>query len=127
MDSWKWGQVHVTRPRHALSVASPGLAPTLDPPSLGVHGDGFTPLAGSYSLAEPYVISSASMARYVFDASDWDNSRWVVPLGASGHPGSGHYSDQSRTWADVELNPMLYSWARIERESATKQSLIPEG
>ena len=90
MSEWTWGRVHRTSPRHALSAAFPNLAQELNPPSVGTHGDGFTPLAGSYSAAEPYIVTSASMARYVFDTANWDNSRWVVPLGASGHPGSPH-------------------------------------
>ena len=94
-------------------------------PSVGIHGDGFTPLAGSYSAAEPYILTSASMARYVFDASNWENSRWVVPLGASGHPGSSHYSDQAETWANVALLPMLYDWEAVSLQSETHQSLLP--
>ena len=72
MSEWTWGRVHRTSPRHALSSAFPNLAQELNPPSVGTHGDGFTPLAGSYSAAEPYILTSASMARYVFDASDWE-------------------------------------------------------
>ena len=125
MEGWTWGRVHKTNPRHALSTAMPDLSEILDPPSMGVHGDGFTPLAGSYSAGEPYFITSASMARYVFDASNWDNSRWIVPLGASGHPGSLHYSDQSEFWADISLIPMLYDWERIASGSENMQALLP--
>lgn len=125
INDWAWGRVHRTNPQHALSSVFPDLAEMLNPPPVAAHGDGFTPLAGSYSTAEPYLITSASMARYVFDASNWDNSRWVVPLGASGHPGSSHYSDQADTWADVNLVPMLYDWDAISREAETQQFLRP--
>ena len=125
MDDWAWGRVHRTNPQHALSIAFPDFAKKLNPPSVGAHGDGFTPLAGSYSAAEPYLISSASMARYVFDSSNWDNSRWIVPLGASGRPGTPHYSDQAETWAEVNLIPMLYDWNTISNESETRQILRP--
>jgi penicillin amidase len=125
MSEWTWGRVHRTSPKHALSAAFPNLAQELNPPSVGTHGDGFTPLAGSYSAAEPYIVTSASMARYVFDTSNWDNSRWVVPLGASGHPGSPHYSDQTDTWANVALLPMLYDWESVSLQYETRQSLLP--
>ena len=125
ISDWAWGRVHRTNPQHALSDVFPELSENLNPPSVAAHGDGFTPLAGSYSTAEPYIITSASMARYVFDASNWDNSRWVVPLGASGHPGSLHYSDQAETWADVSLIPMFYDWNVVSREAETRQFLCP--
>ena len=125
MNGWAWGRLHRTDPQHALAYVFPDFSTQLNPPSVAAHGDGFTPLAGSYSNAEPYLITSASMARYVFDSSNWDNSRWIVPLGASGHPGSPHYSDQADFWADVKLVPMLYDWNVISRESETVQSLRP--
>ncbi len=125
ISDWAWGRVHRTNPQHALSDVFPELSENLNPPSVAAHGDGLTPLAGSYSTAEPYIITSASMARYVFDASNWDNSRWVVPLGASGHPGSLHYSDQAETWADVSLIPMFYDWNVVSREAETRQFLWP--
>ena len=31
----------------------------------------------------------------VFDLSYWERVGWIVPLGASGHPGSPHYADQA--------------------------------
>lgn len=123
LSDWAWGRVHRTNPQHALSSVFPDLAEELNPVSVAAHGDGFTPLAGSYSSAEPYLVTSASMARYIFDASNWDNSLWVAPLGASGHPGSLHYSDQAHAWADVNLIPMLYDWNVISGEAETKQSL----
>jgi len=50
-------------------------------------------------------------------------SRWTVPLGASGHPGSAHYADQTSIWAEVDLIPMTYQWDAIEAEAESHQSL----
>ena len=125
VDSWQWGKVHYTRPEHTLSASFPKLAALLDPPSVPMGGDGDTPQAGSYSPADPFVMTGMSVARYVFDTADWDNSAWISPLGASGHPGSPHYSDQTAIWAEVDLVPMLYSWNRIDSEAETRQTLTP--
>ena len=125
VDAWRWGTVHRTRPRHTLSASFPELASALDPPSVPMGGDGDTPQAGSYSPADPFVMTGMSVARYVFDTSDWDNSRWVTPLGASGHPGSPHYADQTPIWAEVGLVPMLYSWDRIAADAESRQTLDP--
>ena len=122
-NSWTWGKLHRTLPQHTLSTAFPELAGLLDPPSYPISGDGDTPQAGSFSLSQPYTITGTSVARYVFDLADWSNSRWVVPLGSSGHPGSPNYADQAPVWADVKLLPMLYDWRQIAADAETQQTM----
>ena len=122
--SWRWRTVHRTAPRHPLSARYPEHAADLDPPSVIVHGDGDTPLAGSY-VHGTYDVSHISVNRYIHDPADWSNSKWIVPLGASGHPASPHYADQAKMWADVEYIPQLWDWAEIEKEAETAQLLEP--
>ena len=121
-----WGALHHTLPKHPLSDVAADFADRLDPPQYAMSGDGDTPQAGSFASAEPFVITGTSVARYVWDTSDWDNSRWIAPLGASGHPASEHYADQARIWANVELIPATYSWSEIERNADSIQIVRPE-
>ena len=114
IKTWTWGAIHGTNPTHTLSSSVPELAQILDPPSVSMSGDGDTPQSASYSLGDPYTVTGTSVARYVFDASNWSNSRWVVPLGASGHPGSDHYADQTPIWSQGDLIPMLWEWGTLE-------------
>ena len=123
---WTWGALHRTRHAHPLSVAFPDNAPLLDPPTMPISGDGETPLQGAYIADDPFTAISVSVARYVYDPRDWRNSRWIVPLGASGHPGSPHYADQLDTWAAVQTRPMLYDWADIRADAESAQRLGPE-
>jgi penicillin amidase len=125
MNTWQWGRVHHTQPRHPLSAIFPDVASLLDPPAVALGGDGDTPQAASYAAAAPYVMTNTSVARYVFDTTDWHNSRWIVPLGVSGHPGSPHYADQAPTWSDIDLIPMLYDWQHITTAAASQQRLEP--
>ena len=125
MSQWSWGGVHGTRPRHPLSGAFPDCAALLDPPALSTHGDADTPLAGAYSMTERFAATVMSVNRYIHDPSDWKNSRWIVPLGASGHPGSAHYADQARLWADVDTIPQLWDWTDIRAAATSQQTLIP--
>jgi penicillin G amidase len=127
MATWQWGLVHHTQPRHPLSALFPDVAALLDPPAMPLSGDGDTPQAGSYSPAAPYVITNTSVARYVFDTADWHNSRWIVPLGTSGHPGSPHYADQAPIWGEIDFIPMLYDWGSIIAEAESAQQLEPVG
>jgi acyl-homoserine lactone acylase PvdQ len=72
------------------------------------------------------LISGAKRDTLGFDTADWDNSCWIVPLGASGHPGSAHYADQTPIWAAVDLIPMTYQWDAIEAGAESQQSLKPK-
>lgn len=118
---WRWGQVHHTQPRHPLSPCFPEAAQYLDPPQVEAHGDGDTPLAGSYGHLAPFAVATASVNRYLFDPADWNQCRWITPLGASGHPASPHWADQAQQWADVEYIPQLWDWAQIEAQSSCQQ------
>jgi len=122
---WQWARLHRTAPRHPLVALFPELAGWLNPPSVATGGDGDTVQAASISTGAGYTVGSTSVARFVFDLSDWQRSAWVVPLGASGHPGSPHYADQAATWAAVQLYPMLYGWEQIKAEAETQQTLEP--
>ena len=65
------------------------------------------------------------MARYAFDLADWDQSGWVVPLGASGEPTSPHFADQQGPWARGELVPMAYSPTAVLAAAAITVTLRP--
>ena len=125
VSDWTWGKVHHTQPQHPLSDSFPHVASLLDPPSVPMGGDGETLQAGSYALSDPYIMTSMSVARYVFDLGDWDTSTWVVPLGSSGHPASPHYADQTPLWQQVRMLPMLYSWDRVLADAESQQTLLP--
>lgn len=125
IERWRWGKLHATKPRHPLSAIFPDAAAFLDPPSIEVSGDGDTVQAGTFIPAAGFAVATASVARYVFDLNDWGDSAWILPLGASGHPGSRHYADQALDWANVRLRPMRYDWAQIRRQAEGHQHLAP--
>ena len=125
LTQWRWERLHQARPRHILSAAFPDLAELLDPPPIPMAGDGDTPWAGAYAPAELATVGGLSVARYAFDLADWENCWWAIPLGASGHPASPHYSDQSATWRQAQMIPMAYDWAGIIANSKAQQWLEP--
>jgi penicillin G amidase len=125
MDAWQWRRLHVTRPQHPLMSAFPRLAATLNPPSVAVGGDGETVNAASFLPGAGYHVALTSVARYVFDLGDWEASGWVVPCGASGHPGSSHWADQLPAWTECRLLPMRYDWARIRTVAESSLTLTP--
>jgi penicillin amidase len=124
-QQWQWARLHRTTSRHPLAVEFAALAEELNPPVVALGGDGDTVQAASISSAGGYTVGGTAVTRFVFDLSAWQHCAWVVPLGASGHPGSPHYADQSATWAAGQLYPMLYDWGQISAEAETRQRLEP--
>ncbi|MCC7372921.1 MAG: penicillin acylase family protein [Chloroflexi bacterium] len=126
-DGWRWQEIHRTRLRHPLSGVFPQYADLLDPPSVGVGGDGDTPQNGTHACSDgvDFTVTVSSVTRYAFDLADWDNSGWTSPIGGTGHPASPHYADQVAAWSEQRLNPMLYTWASIEADAESRQTLEP--
>ena len=124
VTQWQWGRLHHTQHQHPLSVVFPEARDGLDPAPMAVHGDGDTPLAGTFGL-NSFTVTGGSVNRYLMDPADWTRSRWIVPLGASGHPASPHYVDQAQRWADLQYIPMLWDWSQIEAEAESVQELSP--
>ncbi|HEX7165373.1 MAG TPA: penicillin acylase family protein [Acidimicrobiales bacterium] len=115
----RWGELHTTLTRHPL-----GHRP-FDPPRVEMSGDLDTVQAASYIPTHGFAMRAGSVARYAFDVADWDNSGWVVPLGAAGEPGAPHAADQQRAWADGRLVAASYTRAAVEAEATETTRLTP--
>jgi penicillin G amidase len=123
VDRWHWGALHRAAPRHPLGLVRPEWAATLDPPGIDMGGEWDTVMCAAHPAGHGYGVTSTSVARYVFAVGDWDDSRWIVPLGASGDPTSAHFADQQVSWATGELVPMRYSWDVIRAHATETQRL----
>ncbi|MGL3806912.1 penicillin acylase family protein [Paeniglutamicibacter sp. R2-26] len=66
------------------------------------------------------------VARYVWDLADRANSRWVVPFGAAGTPGTAHSADQLPLWAGGELVPVVTDWNLLRPDPATDSHLTTD-
>ena len=79
-------------------------------------------VVGSYRAAGGTDATYGPIARYAYDVGNWDTGLWLVFHGASGHPGSPHYADQTDLWARGAMIPALYNWARIEALAKSRQT-----
>ncbi|MBR0643012.1 penicillin acylase family protein [Plastoroseomonas hellenica] len=120
-----WGKAHRPRFVHPLSASFPDAAPLLDPAGRAIGGDTDTVLANGLLPASGPAATYGALARYVFDVGDWENSRWIVFHGASGHPGSAHYTDQHPDWAEARMVPMTYAWDILAGAAEAQQILRP--
>ncbi|MFG3343152.1 GNAT family N-acetyltransferase [Glycomyces sp. NPDC048151] len=102
-----WGDVHRLVPWRDI-----------DPPEAldGMSGDADCILStsGAPGITEDFARGPA--ARWVWDLADRDQSRWIVPFGASGVPGTPHYRDQFPLWQRGELAPVVTDWQQLQEE-----------
>lgn len=112
-DHGPWGASHTVLPVHALSGS--GQAPEL--PVTGLSGDTGCVLSTESLPGVTDGSFRGPVARYVWDLASRDNSRWVVPFGASGLPRSEHFANQLPLWAAGDLIPVVTDWAQLTKEN----------
>lgn len=126
-QTWRYGRSHRLTLRHPLG-SIPALARIFNRGPWPTGGDvdtvwmGYTPRD---TTAGPVYIGPS--LRHIFDLSDWDNSRCILPSGQSGHPGSPHYADMNAAWRRGDYHPLLWSRARVEEHIVARLTLEPEG
>ncbi|GAA2224271.1 penicillin acylase family protein [Streptomyces indiaensis] len=105
-----WGDTHRLAPWRALEPEQP-----YDEPGLSGDHDCVLCTSGVPGLTDRAARGPA--ARYVWDLARREDSRWVVPLGASGIPGSPHHRDQLPLWLAGDLVPVVTDWALLKKET----------
>ncbi|MGW5304920.1 penicillin acylase family protein [Streptomyces griseoluteus] len=103
-----WSDTHRLAPWRALPdppYSEPGLAGDHDCVNCTTAVPGITDLA-----------ARGPAARYVWDLHDRENSRWIVPFGADGVPGSPHHRDQLPLWLRGDLARVVTDWTRLTLE-----------
>jgi len=117
---WRWGALHNTPFRHALSTDEARRA-LFDLPAPERGGDGNTVNAtGGGNFRQ----SSGASFREILDLADWDRLVGTNVPGQSGQPQSPHYSDLLPLWAEGRYFPLLFSKKKIEE--AAKERLVLE-
>ncbi|MFD6477392.1 GNAT family N-acetyltransferase [Streptomyces anulatus] len=100
-----WGELHRLSPWQAL----PDLVPD-EEARPGLAGDHDCVLSTSGVPGVTDLFARGPAARYVWDLARREDSRWIVPFGASGVPGSAHHRDQTPLWARGALVPVVTDW-----------------
>jgi penicillin amidase len=108
-----WGTLHRLALRHPLNRAEFDLPPVARP------GDGNTVMAQS---GANFRTTNGASYRQVIDLSDWDRSMMTNVPGESGDPGSKHYGDLLKDWAEGRYHPMPYTRKAVE--AATEERIV---
>lgn len=126
--AWRWDALHVLVLRHPVFDQLP-FGSRLTGVDLPMGGDGSSLDVGHtrYDLStdRPFDVRLAASYRGLYDLAEPDRSRFVTPLGQSGHPLSRHYSDLSAIWRDGGDVPMSMRPADYRAEPATILRLTP--
>jgi penicillin amidase len=117
---WAWGMIHTASFRHALA-STPAEQQLMNTGAVPRGGDGTTPNATGSGARQ----TAGASYREVIDVSSWDNSVMTNVPGQSGQPGSPHYADLFRPWAEGQYHPMLFSRAAVEKHAAARLKLVP--
>ncbi|MGH2586949.1 MAG: penicillin acylase family protein [Dehalococcoidia bacterium] len=122
VSRWRWADVHWMTWRHNLG-RSPELAAVVNLPDTPVGGDGATLWAtqARYGRGSDHGVSY----RQIFDMTDLNAARIVIPPGNSGQPGSQHYDDNVQRWLRLEYHPLRIAWPEIERDAEGDLRLRP--
>ena len=119
LAKWRWDRVNAARFPHAPLDAVPVLSRIFSR-TVPRGGDAFT-VTPVMPLDNDIFVSSY---RQVIDLAGADSSRFVIPMGQSGHVWSERYADLLDTWARAEYLPMRFT--RLAVDDAAKATLVLE-
>ena len=120
---WTWGDLHQLDLRTAtLGESGIGLVEWVENrEDYEVGGGGSIINATGWDAAEGYEVTSSPSMRMVVSLGDLDDSRSISMTGVSGHPGSGHYVDQTDLWLAGET--LLWAFTRTAVDEAGEDTL----
>jgi len=124
---WTWGRLHRLNLHNAtLGESGVGLVERLlNRNGYQVGGGGAIVNATGWDAAEGYEVVWAPSMRMVVSLADFDDSRWINLTGVSGHPSSGHYTDQTDLYVAGETLPWAFGRAAVEEAGEDTLTFVP--
>ena len=124
---WTWGRLHRLN-LHNATLGESGVGPVerlLNRDGYMVGGGNAILNATGWDAAEGYEVFWAPSMRMVVSLANLDDSRWVNLTGVSGHPGSGHYTDQTDLYVAGKTLPWAFSRSAVEDAAEDTLTLVP--
>jgi len=127
VDDWNWEKIHTFTLSHPLGVVSAlDKALHLNRGPFGMPGSFHTVCPYSYSYTNLYKVNHGASHRSIFDVSNWDASKTVIPTGTSGIPASDYYLDQTQLYLHNRYHADPFSEPEVMKASVFKMQLLPE-
>jgi len=127
MSNWRWGDIH-TATFENQTLGQSGIGPIeaiFNRGPVAVDGTGSTVNATSYSMSDPYKVTSVPSYRQIVDLADLGRSVSMHTTGQSGHPFHPHYRDMIDHWRNFEYHPMLWNRQLVEAVAEAHMTLLP--
>jgi len=119
LASWRWDRVNTATFPH-MPFDNVDMLKRFFSRSVPRGGDGFT-ITPVMTIRDRTFVSSY---RQIIDLASIDASRFIIPMGQSGHVWSDHYADLLDRWDKTEYLPMRFS--RTAVDDAARDRLILE-
>lgn len=113
-----WGDAHRLHAAHLLADV-PGAEDPGEPLAIALPGDGDTVRCTGSTPGLTDRAWRGSVARWAWDLSDRDHSRWGVPFGAAGDGASPHFADQLDTWTAGSAERLVTDWSYLRADVGT--------
>lgn len=127
MQEWNWEKIHTFTVGHPLGVVSIlDKFLKLNRGPYEMPGSYHTVCPYSYSYNNLYKANHGASHRHIYDLSNWDASKTVIPTGTSGIPASDFYLDQTELYINNQYHIDPFSKNEVEKAAQFKMIFIPK-
>ncbi len=127
MEDWKWGKIHTFKIGHPLGVVNIlDKVFNLNKGPFEAPGSFHTVMPFSYSFNNLYKVFAGASQRHIFDVSNWDASKTIIPTGTSGIPASPFYLDQTEMYLNNQYHADPFSKTEVEKSAKFKMKILPK-
>jgi len=126
-DNWNWGKIHTFTINHPLGVVDIlDKVFSLNKGPFEVGGSFHTVCPYSYSYNNLYNVNHGASHRHIFDVSNWDASKTIIPTGTSGIPASDFYLDQTEMYINNQYHADPFSKNEVRKAAKFEMKLLPK-
>jgi penicillin amidase len=124
---WSWGRLHRMN-LHDQTLGESGIGPVewvVNRNGYRVGGAGSVVDATEWDASEGYAVTAAPSMRMIVSLANFDDSRWINLTGASGHPASSHYDDQTPLYVRGLTLPWAFTRPTVDAATQDRLTLVP--
>ena len=125
---WRWGAAHDAQFRHRIFERIPVIRALIGA-RIPADGGNYTVNRGGFDVAnegDPFAEVHGAGFRAIYDLADLDRSRFMIAVGQSGNPFSGHFTDLVRPWRDFEYVRLAGTREELEGTGGRALTLVPQ-